>query len=90
VTGIVELRLGDETLWIRARGEDADVRDGPAPLPPDATGTLARSTFFALANGRPAVDRALRDGLVGVEGDRALLEAVLGGLRLPVADRAAA
>ncbi len=90
VAGVVELRIGDETVWIRATGADAVVRDGPAPLPADAIVTLERQAFLELATARLTVARAVRDRRLQIEGDRALAQGLLGSLRLPGAAAALA
>ncbi len=88
VSGIVELHVGDERVWIRATGDDAQVRDGAAPLPADAVARLEGRTFYELATRRVSVARAIRDGRLAVEGDEALARTLLENLRLP--DRAVA
>ena len=84
-TGLVELRVGDDVVWIRAAGEDTFVREGPAPLPADATVTTDLRTFMGLARGELALD----DDRLELRGDEALARAVLDGLRFPGAATAA-
>ncbi len=83
VSGVVEVRIDDEVLWIHATGDDAVVRDGTAPLAPDAVLTAGRQAFYELVTGQLTPARALSDGRLRVDGDGALAEGLLAGLRLP-------
>lgn len=79
LTGIVELHVGDEVFWLRCTRDDLVVRDGPAPLPPDATARMDAPAFYALATGAARVDDAPE-----VEGDAVLVRRLFEVARLPV------
>jgi DNA-binding HxlR family transcriptional regulator len=83
VAGIVDFDVGGERFWLRADGERADLRDGPAPVRADVTARCDIPTFTALATGRTDAREAIRTGALIVEGDRRLLEQLLRRFRLP-------
>jgi DNA-binding HxlR family transcriptional regulator/putative sterol carrier protein len=83
VTGVVDFDVDGERFWLRADGEHADLRDGPAPVRADVTARCDIPTFTALATGRTDAREAIRTGALIVEGDRRLLEQLLRRFRLP-------
>jgi DNA-binding HxlR family transcriptional regulator/putative sterol carrier protein len=84
VAAIVDFDVGGERFWLRADGERADLRDGPAPVRADVTARCDLPTFTALAVGRTDAREAIRSGTLKIEGDRRLLEQLLRRFRLPV------
>jgi DNA-binding HxlR family transcriptional regulator len=83
VTGIADFDVGGERFWLRADGERADLRDGPAPIRADVTVHCDFPTFAALGMGRTETREAIRSGALEIEGDRRLLERLLRRFRLP-------
>jgi DNA-binding HxlR family transcriptional regulator/putative sterol carrier protein len=83
IAAIVDFDVGGERFWLRADGEHADVRDGPAPVRADVTVRCDLPTFGALATGHTDAREAIRSGALEIEGDRRLLERLLRRFRLP-------
>jgi DNA-binding HxlR family transcriptional regulator/putative sterol carrier protein len=83
IAAIVDFDVGGEHFWLRAAGERADLRDGPAPVHADVTARCELPTFTALATGRTDALEAIRSGALEIEGDRRLLEQLLRRFRLP-------
>jgi hypothetical protein len=83
LAAIVDFDVGGERFWLRADGERADLRDGPAPLRADVTARCDIPTFTALALGRTDARQAIRSGALQIEGDRRPLERLLRRFRLP-------
>lgn len=83
LTAIFDFDVGGERFWLRADGEHADLRDGPAPVRADATVRCDLPTFAALAMGRTDAREAIRSGALEIKGDRRLLERLLRRFRLP-------
>jgi DNA-binding HxlR family transcriptional regulator/putative sterol carrier protein len=83
VAAIVDFDVGGERFWLRADGERADLRDGPAPVRADVTARCDLPTFTALATGSTDAREAIRSGALEIEGDRQLLERLLQRFRLP-------
>jgi len=83
VTAIVDFDVDGERFWLRADGERADVRDGPAPVRADVKVRCDLPTFATLATDIPDTREAISSGALELEGDRRLLERLLRRFRLP-------
>jgi putative sterol carrier protein len=83
LTAIFDFDVGGERFWLRADGERADLRDGPAPVQADVTVRCDLDTFAALARGQTDTREAIRSGALDVDGDRPVLEQLLRHFRLP-------
>jgi DNA-binding HxlR family transcriptional regulator len=81
--GLVELVVGDETLWVRTKDGRASAALGPAPLGPDLRVRTDLPTIAELASGRATPAAAIRTGLLDVDGPRALATAFFRAFRLP-------
>jgi DNA-binding HxlR family transcriptional regulator/putative sterol carrier protein len=68
VSETYEFRIGDEVFSVVVDEGEVVVFDGPA-TEPDAVITADLETFFALGDGPEALDQALTDGRMRVEGD---------------------
>ena len=85
--GTFAFEIGDERFHVIVTDAGARVRQG-APPAPDVRAMADPMTFFALADRRLTPAKAVRDGLLTVEGDRRHLDALFKGFHLP--DRVAA
>lgn len=85
--GTFAFAVGDERFHVTVDADGARVHQG-APAAPDLVASTDPTTFFALADRRLTPARAIRDGLLAVDGDRRLLDRLLTGFHLP--DRIAA
>lgn len=80
---LVELRIGDEVLWVRSSEDGAELRLGAAPAPPDLIITCDPPSFGAIALGQLTAAAALRAGRLEIQGDRKLLTQFFSVYRLP-------
>jgi DNA-binding HxlR family transcriptional regulator len=67
-----EFRVDDEVFHVRAEGDDAKIRQGPA-ADPDLIVDGDAETFFGVAAGRLSPAEAVGTGAIRVEGDREAL-----------------
>ena len=80
--GVFAFAVGDEVFHVDLTDEGARVVQG-VPATADVRVTADPMTFFALADRRITAARAVRDGVLTVDGDRRLLERLLAGFHLP-------
>ena len=67
-----EFRVDDEVFHVRAEGDEAEIRQGPAS-DPDLIVDGDAETFFGVAAGRLSPAEAVGTGAIRVEGDREAL-----------------
>jgi hypothetical protein len=79
VEGVIELHVGEERFWLRCTPGDVLVRDGPAPLPADATVRMQPKAFIALSSGALSTS----DPAIEVDGDEGLVAGLFTAFRLP-------
>ena len=79
--GLFAFDVGGDRFWVRTSGDRADVRRGPAPVPPDASLRMDVPSFFALVTGAGELPAE------AVEGDRRALQRLLKAFRLPTPER---
>lgn len=68
----VELRVGDEMMWVRADQTGLQLRSGAAAVGPDLVIETDVQTFSALSEGSLSPTQAAKDGTVELRGDRKL------------------
>ncbi len=69
---IYEFRIDDEVFYVRAEGEEAEIRQGPA-ADPDLIVGGDTETFLSVAAGRLSPAEAVDTGAIRAEGDREAL-----------------
>jgi len=79
--GLYEFMVGEERFWLRVLDGVSELRDGPAPLAPDARVIAELSAFLGVASG--ALDA--KDADLRVQGDTSRVDALLRTFRLPIA-----
>jgi len=79
--GLYEFDVEGERFWLRVNGRSTQLRDGPAPVEPDARMSADRGSFLRVATGR----RRPGGRGVTVDGDGERLEGLLETFRLPAA-----
>jgi DNA-binding HxlR family transcriptional regulator/putative sterol carrier protein len=67
-----EFRIDDEAFYVRAEGEEAEIRQGPA-ADPDLIVGGDTETFLSVAAGRLSPAEAVDTGAIRAEGDREAL-----------------
>jgi DNA-binding HxlR family transcriptional regulator len=73
---IYEFRIDDEVFYVRAEGDEAEIRQGPA-ADPDLIVGGDTETFLSVAAGRLSPAEAVDTGAIRAEGDREALERCL-------------
>jgi DNA-binding HxlR family transcriptional regulator len=83
VHATVALAVGDERFWVELDDGEVRIREDAPPAPPALTITCDTDAYLAVACGAISVSHALVAGLLGVEGDPALLDLYFQVLKFP-------
>jgi DNA-binding HxlR family transcriptional regulator/putative sterol carrier protein len=83
LNAVVELRIGDEVMWVLADETGVQLRSGAAAIGPDLVISTDVQTFSALGEGALSPTQAAKAGTVEVCGDRKLLTRFFQTFRIP-------